>query len=157
MKMKTIAPSTAVTTLRQAGIAQTPQRLAVLSLLQKAKSPLSADNIHQQISKRTCIDRVTVYRALSLFRKRGILRDVMSEGGALYVELSTSERPKHPHLRCRHCGVLACMPPVSSDRLGELIDCAAGYLVDEADIHLKGLCASCGRINATGALKETNP
>ena len=46
-------------------------------------------------SKSRGIDKVTIYRILSLFRQHGIIREIASAGGANYFEMATLENPLH--------------------------------------------------------------
>ncbi|MCK7467420.1 MAG: transcriptional repressor [Desulfosudis oleivorans] len=45
------------------------------------------------------IDKVTVYRILSLFKQHRIIRELASAGGANYFEMATLENPVHPHFQ----------------------------------------------------------
>ena len=74
----------ALLTLRKAGISKTSQRLAVLNILFAATKPLSANAIRQALKTKTSIDKVTVYRILSVFKERGIILEIASAGGVGY-------------------------------------------------------------------------
>ncbi|RPI10502.1 MAG: hypothetical protein EHM65_08050, partial [Acidobacteriales bacterium] len=75
---KNIYDLSVMETLQQAGIAGTPQRLAVLKILQNAAQPLSVGVIREKLETKTRINKVTVYRIISLFKKQGLIRDVLS-------------------------------------------------------------------------------
>ncbi|HBI47811.1 MAG TPA: hypothetical protein DDX93_03730 [Smithella sp.] len=133
----------ALLTLQNAGISKTSQRLAVLNILLKATKPLSVSTIRQSIEKEADIDKVTVYRILSLFRKRGIIRKIASAGGANYFEIATLENPLHPHFSCRNCGALTCLAPLPFTKAPELILSKDDYSIDHIEINISGLCACC--------------
>jgi Fur family transcriptional regulator, ferric uptake regulator len=129
--------------LQKAGISKTSQRLAVLDILSKATTPLSVNAIRQVLESKANIDKVTVYRILSLFRQRGIIREIASAGGASYFEMATSENPLHPHFSCRNCGAFTCLAPLSFSQAPELILPKDDYSIDHIEINISGLCACC--------------
>ncbi|MEE9913545.1 MAG: transcriptional repressor [Deltaproteobacteria bacterium] len=140
---KNISDSGVMETLQQAGIAGTPQRLAVLKILQNAAQPLSAVVIRERMETQTRINKVTVYRILSLFKKQGIIRDVLSAGGAVYYEMATSDHPVHPHFSCKKCGTLNCLTPLTFSQLRRLTAPREHYSVDHVEINISGLCRGC--------------
>ena len=129
--------------LQKAGISKTSQRLAVLDILFKATTPLSVNDIRQALETKANIDKVTVYRILSLFRQRGIIREISSAGGANYFEMATLENPLHPHFSCRNCGAFTCLAPLSFTQAPELILPKDDYSIDHIEINISGLCACC--------------
>jgi Fur family transcriptional regulator, ferric uptake regulator len=129
--------------LQKAGIYKTSQRLAVLDILIEARTPLSVNTIRQSLKTRTNIDKVTVYRILSLFRQHGIIREIASAGGANYFEMATLENPRHPHFNCRNCGAFTCLAPLPFTQAPELILSKDNYSIDHIEINISGLCACC--------------
>jgi Fur family ferric uptake transcriptional regulator len=142
----------ALLTLQKAGISKTSQRLAVLNILLKATTPLSVNTIRQSLETKTNIDKVTVYRILTLFRQRGIIREIASAGGANYFEMATLENPLHPHFSCRNCGAFTCLAPLPFTQAQELILSKDDYSIDHIEINISGLCACCR--NATNPQKS---
>ena len=138
--------------LQKAGISKTSQRLAVLNILLKATTPLSVNTIRQSLETKTNIDKVTVYRILTLFRQRGIIREIASAGGANYFEMATLENPLHPHFSCRNCGAFTCLAPLPFTQAQELILSKDDYSIDHIEINISGLCACCR--NATNPQKS---
>lgn len=132
-------------TLRQAGITQTPQRRAVLKILQTAGQPLSVGVIRERLEKHTRMNKVTVYRIISLFKKQGIIRDVLSAGGAVYVEMATSDHPVHPHFSCKGCGTVACLTPLTFSQARPLMAPRGNFSVEHIEINISGLCNGCLR------------
>ena len=133
----------ALLTLQKAGISKTSQRLAVLDILLKATTPLSVNTIRQSLETKARIDKVTVYRILTLFRQRGIIREIASAGGANYFEMATLENPLHPHFSCRNCGTFTCLAPLPFTQAPELILSKDDYSIDHIEINISGLCACC--------------
>ncbi|MGD0278019.1 MAG: Fur family transcriptional regulator [Smithella sp.] len=133
----------ALLTLQKAGISKTSQRLAVLNILLEATAPLSANTIRQSLNTKAHIDKVTIYRILSLFKQRGIIREIASAGGANYFEMVALENPMHPHFNCRNCGVLICMAPQPYIKMPELISSKDYYSIENIEINISGLCSDC--------------
>jgi Fur family ferric uptake transcriptional regulator len=144
----------ALLTLQKAGLSKTPQRLAVLDILLNATTPLSVRDISQTLAARARIDRVTIYRILSLFKQHGIAREIASSGGTNYFEMASLENPVHPHFNCRNCGELSCMEPLTFSQSRQLISGKEDYSVDHIEINISGLCAVCR--NATKLQKQQN-
>jgi Fur family ferric uptake transcriptional regulator len=142
----------ALLTLQKAGISKTSQRLAVLDTLLKATTPLSVNTIRQSLETKANIDKVTVYRILSLFRQCGIIREIASANGANYFEMATLENPLHPHFSCRNCGAFTCLAPLPFTLAPELILSKDDYSIDHIEINISGLCACCR--NATNPQKS---
>jgi Fur family ferric uptake transcriptional regulator len=139
----------ALLTLQKAGISKTSQRQAVLDILLKATTPLSVNTIRQSLKTKASIDKVTVYRILTLFRQRGIIREIASAGGANYFEMATLENPLHPHFSCRNCGAFTCLAPLPFTQAPELILSKDDYSIDHIEINISGLCACCRNITKT--------
>ena len=139
----------ALLTLQKAGISKTSQRLAVLDILLKATTPLSVNTIRQSLGTKANIDKVTIYRILSLFRQCGIIREIASAGGANYFEMAALENPLHPHFSCRICGAFTCLAPLPFTQAPELIMSKDDYSIDHIENNISGLCACCRNITKT--------
>ena len=137
----------ALLTLQKAGISKTSQRLAVLDILLTATTPLSVNTIRQSLETKANIDKVTIYRILSLFRQCGIIREIASAGGANYFEMAALENPLHPHFNCRNCGAFTCLAPLPFTQAPELILSKDDYSIDHIEINISGLCACCRNAN----------
>ena len=140
--MKNANHKDALLTLQKAGISKTSQRLAVLNILLAATIPLSANTILQTLKTKASIDKVTVYRILSLFKQNGIIREISATGGANYFEMATLENPLHPHFSCRNCGAFTCLAPLSYPGTGVNFP-KDDYSIDHIEINISGLCACC--------------
>ena len=133
----------ALLALRKAGISKTSQRLAVLDILLKSAKPLSANTIRQSLKTKARIDKVTVYRVLSVFKKSGIVREIASAGGANYFEMVSRENPIHPHFNCRNCGEFTCMETKLFQKMPELVFSKDNYSIERIEINVSGLCSDC--------------
>jgi Fe2+ or Zn2+ uptake regulation protein len=147
--MITNSNENALFTLRQAGISKTSQRLAVLDILLNAQMPLNVNTIRQNLKAKAKIDKVTVYRILSLFKGHGIIREISSAGGANYFEMATRDNPLHPHFSCLSCGAFTCLAPFPFSPEQESILSGHDYSIDQIDINISGICACCQRSTRT--------
>jgi Fe2+ or Zn2+ uptake regulation protein len=139
--------------LQKAGLSKTPQRIAVLNILIDAVVPVNMNSIRQALGTKIRIDRVTIYRILSLFKQHMIIREITSTGGANYFELATMENPVHPHFICRNCEALSCLEPLTFSQAGQWLTPDKDYSIEHIEINISGLCASCR--NATKLQKES--
>jgi Fe2+ or Zn2+ uptake regulation protein len=129
--------------LRKSGLSKTPQRIAVLNILINAAAPVNISALRQALAAKIRIDRVTVYRILSLFRQHGIIRDVTSTGGISYFELATMENPVHPHFICRQCESLSCLQPLTFSQASQWFPSDGDYSIENIEINISGICADC--------------
>jgi Fur family transcriptional regulator, ferric uptake regulator len=127
--------------LREAGLRKTAQRLAVLNILNSADCPLTANDILLRLGSPQKVNRVTVYRILSSYTRKGMIREFESKRGIHYYERASSLAPSHPHFICRDCGTMICMTTfVPSDPWDQLID---QHGVSIEHISISGLCRLC--------------
>jgi Fe2+ or Zn2+ uptake regulation protein len=138
--------------LQKAGLSKTLQRIAVLNILMDSVVPINIGRIRRELETKIRIDRVTIYRILSLFKRHRIIREITSASGANYFELATMENPVHPHFICRNCAALLCLEPLTFSEAKWLTP-DKDYSIEHIEINISGLCASCR--NATKLQKES--
>lgn len=129
--------------LQEAGLSKTPIRIAVLNILQKANTPLSISSIRTELQSKIRVNRVTIYRIISLFKQHGIIREITSSGGVNYFELSSLENPVHPHFICRNCESLFCLEPLTFSQAGQWLSRKENYVIEHIEINISGLCSGC--------------
>jgi Fur family transcriptional regulator, ferric uptake regulator len=139
--------------LQKSALSKTPQRIAVLNVLMNAVIPLNMNGIRQALESKIRIDRVTIYRILSLFKQHMIIREITSPGGSNYFELATMENPVHPHFLCRQCEELSCLEPLTFSQAYQWLTPDKEYSIDNIEINISGLCARCR--NATKLQKKS--
>lgn len=88
--------------LKNKGFKLTGSRVAVLRVLEKAKTPLSPYDIEEGVPEEIPINVVTVYRVLSLFETIGIVHRLHTKHG--YVRCDFKKKPDCHHFAiCESC------------------------------------------------------
>lgn len=128
------------TTLRQAGLQITAQRLAVLGALQ-AHPHVQADELVQFVRERIgAVSRQAVYDALNVMLDKGLIHRIQPAGATARYEIRSDN---HHHLVCRKCGAM-CDTECGTGKAPCLLPKHAhGYQIDEAEVIYWGLCPNC--------------
>jgi Fe2+ or Zn2+ uptake regulation protein len=129
--------------LREHGIQVTAQRLAVLRAV-RSEPHITADGVAEIVrTKIGAISRQSVYDALGMLVKEGLIRRIQPAGSPARFEARAGDN--HHHVICRICGRTAD------------VDCAVGaapcltaaddhgFEVDEAEVIYWGRCPKCQR------------
>ena len=128
--------------LNKYGLRITAPRLAVLSVLAEAKSPISHAKVLEKL-KGSNWDQATIYRnlvklceakvAVIVSRANGISRYAMSQ--------EHGDHHHHPHFVCEQCGQVACLVSeiaISIKSAGEW-----AKSIQSATVQLRGNCPKC--------------
>ena len=130
--------------LKAADIRPTEHRIKLLDYLLEMERPLS----HAEIdAKFPDMDRVTIYRTLSLFVERGLAHQVQGPDGVWRFCAHSAEGGScpgdHPHFLCRSCGRMFCLP----DERMPKVSVPDGYAVAGKQFVVYGTCGECLRKN----------
>lgn len=128
-----------VARLRDQGLKLTPQRLAIIELLEEGEHP-SAEEIYASLSQRyPMLSRATVYNTLEVLKELGEVAELRIEPQAARYDLKTAP---HYHFLCRRCGRVFDLPssPDMANLVGRELD---GHQVEQVQVNLYGLCARC--------------
>ncbi len=130
-------------TLRRAGYRATFARIAVLTMLERVKKPVSPHTVIAELGKE--IDQATIYRILKALKKSGIIRQVDFRHNHPHYELADMQ--DHHHLICLSCGlseeILGC--DVDSMRQSMLAQAKQFGEVSEHSLEFYGICKRCLR------------
>jgi len=129
--------------LRDAGLKRTPQREAILAVLEGAERPLTAEEISGRMSGRRP-GLPTIYRNLERFVREGWAESLPSPDQIQRFVRCCSPNPHH-HILCEGCGRTA---EIDCPGLGSAFDESAkamGFKVTRHQLTLYGLCAECQR------------
>lgn len=130
--------------LREKGLKATPARVALLSLLARAKTPLTVEEIIKGVSG-DGFDQATVYRSLGALREEGLVRLVDFQHGHAHYELKPEK--DHHHLVCTVCDRVEDFHMCLSEQIIQAALKESSYFkkVDEHSLELFGVCTSCAR------------
>jgi len=132
-------------TLKQAGLSQTSHRKRILYILIHANTPLSVSDILKQLDQERKMNKVTVYRILSSFKSEGIIREIPTDHGVNRYEMACQHNPVHPHVYCRICRTMTCMPPITLSQVWGLFAPPSDFRIDNINVNITGLCRTCQR------------
>ena len=130
------------------GVRATSLRMAVLETLGEGPRAMNALEILDEIKGRRRVNKVTVYRIVEDFTRRGILRKLSVEGRSSRYELACFHHPPHPHFQCHRCGEVQCLDPLPLGRVWTQLRGPMGSLADQIEIRVAGLCSKCRTIEA---------
>lgn len=130
--------------LREKGCRATPARIAVLSLLQSEKRPLSVEKIIAGIGA-DAIDYVTAYRTVTLLQELGLLRQIDFHHGHAHYELAALG--DHHHVVCVKCDKVAEVACCNAKRMEEDALLVSGFsrITDHA-LEFFGICKKCSSL-----------
>lgn len=128
--------------LREHALKATPNRLAVLNLLERIDKPIDVATIIDYLKQHDIdMDPVTAFRIMNLFTDKGLTKKVeFQEGKSRYELLNNSD---HHHLVCENCGDVE---DISDCRIGELeqdIEQKKKFLVKRHSLEFFGICKNC--------------
>lgn len=135
--------------LRRARMRVTKPRIAIIEALLKRDTPVSIEQLHQELSQHQC-DLVTVYRCLAAFEEIGIVRRSFLHNGTSLYELTLGAQPKHYHVVCKACGRTDRVDyfPVEGP---ERMLAERGYTQVTHIVEFFGLCPACSKKHARNA------
>ncbi|MBL8158708.1 transcriptional repressor [bacterium] len=124
--------------LRGAGLRATPQRLALLHALGKARGPQTAEELHAKADA----DLVTIYRNLQSLVKAGIVHEVRFKDTAVRFELSHGH---HHHIVCTSCGLIEELEGCRNSPLEHQALHASSRFsrINDHALEFFGICRSC--------------
>jgi len=120
----------------------TKSRVKVLRIFLRINRPLSLKTIRLTFQD---LDRVTLFRILSVFERNNIIHAIKLENGEKLYALCNHECNKsynhvhdHVHFYCQKCHDVSCL---SVDKFPTLS--APNYIFKKIDINVSGLCLKC--------------
>jgi Fe2+ or Zn2+ uptake regulation protein len=130
-----------IQTLRDHGIAVTPQRLAVLTSLQNRRDHPTADNIYREVRQQLpAISFNTVYKSLEVLCQKGM---VIKVNPLHEVARYDGETGPHAHLICRQCHNIIDLDWKPSEGVSLPLENLQGFQVEHLSLTLWGLCPRC--------------
>ena len=128
--------------LSQQGYRMTPQRLMIVSAIEKSTEHISAEDIHAQVVvKYPNVNVSTVYRTLELLEQRGLVTKTDLGGGR--VMYHPVEKGHHHHLVCRECGMTSDLGESALAPLRETLLRDYQFIAELRHMGILGLCVNC--------------
>jgi Fur family ferric uptake transcriptional regulator len=118
----------------------TAKRVALLELLMESPKAFTLLAIEKKIS--IPIDRVTIYRTLHLFELIGVVLKAVDHKGTcqyMYKSDNQNDLSMNPHLHCKKCGKVVCLPCLPKEYLDKL----EKYEIEEMYFLMEGICPEC--------------
>jgi Fe2+ or Zn2+ uptake regulation protein len=127
--------------LREAGLRRTPQRQAILRVLEASNKPLTVEEIwHAMAESRSGVP--TVYRNLDRFVHEGWVEPLLCADQVVrYIRCHNQEH--HHHLQCEHCGRTVAVDFCSLHSMEKTLEKHTGYRITRHQLLLFGLCPEC--------------
>jgi Fur family peroxide stress response transcriptional regulator len=122
---------------KKLGLKLTPQRLAIMHLLEGNTSHPSAEDIHGALKPLfPTMSLATVYKTLEALKGKGLLQELTVQPGR--KRFDPNPRP-HPHLVCTRCSRV-----VDAElKEGPVLQDAKGFKLIRANVEFYGLCPRC--------------
>lgn len=134
--------------LKEAGITPTAVRILVYRCLLTSLSPLSLSDLEVRLES---VDKSTISRTLSLFRKYHLVHSFNDGSGSVKYELckSTSKQEHddmHVHFRCEKCGETFCLSEIKVPQ----VELPEGFEAHGFNYVISGICNNCSHNEDTG-------
>ncbi|MDD2267296.1 Fur family transcriptional regulator [Sulfuricurvum sp.] len=125
--------------LKQHHLKATPQRIAIIGLMQR-EGHISIDDLYSAIrNKFSSISLATLYKNVHTMMNVSLIREVKIPGQKTKYEI---EKESHAHVMCKICGELKDIPFNPSTLIKDTID-VSQYAADEVAIVVSGVCPVC--------------
>ena len=123
------------------GQRQTPQRDAILRVIEAASGPLSVPEIHA-LSQKTMpkLGIATIYRTIKLLLDAEQIQSVILPSGEARYERAGMGH--HDHFQCRKCQHVFDLD-ICPSGLHNGMTLPGGYVVEDHEMIVYGLCANC--------------
>ena len=131
------------TSRAKAGVRSTPQRAAIIALLDDVDGFRSAQELHDELRRRgETIGLTTVYRTLQTLASADLVDTVRTDTGeSVYRRCAAPEH--HHHLVCRGCGAAVELSGREVEAWAAEVAARFGYSNVSHTIELFGTCADC--------------
>lgn len=126
------------------GYSQTEPRRQVLEVFVDNDKPLTPAAVHKRLRDRE-INLASVYRAIELYCRLGLLVEVDHMADGQRFELSDEYRGHHHHLICGKCGKTEDFEDCTMDQIENSIKRRFHFKVTRHELRFLGLCEKCQR------------
>lgn len=141
--MESKATTKAVQLLENHSLRKTAMRIDVLSVFLKQEEIALSNQELENILEDS--DRVTLYRTLKTFEKKGIIHQAIDGSGInkyamCHADCSEHEHvDDHAHFHCTKCGKTLCLDEIDTPK----VTVPSGYKTEASYMVIQGQCAQC--------------
>lgn len=131
--------------LRNNRLKATPQRIAILHVLERHTQPLTIEKIKNALPSSAGVDSVTVYRTMDVLYAKGVVRKVDFHHSHTHFELRR-ERDHH-HIVCTRCGRVEDVQGCTIQELSSVVlkKTPTFSTIDDHTLEFFGMCSRCAR------------
>jgi Fur family transcriptional regulator, ferric uptake regulator len=129
--------------LRRESRKVTGPRAAILAILRRHPHPLANREIHAELPKGEC-DLATVYRAMQMLEKLGMVRRFdFGDGSARFELVEEGETKHHHHLICTQCAEVVKVEECIAPEVEQRIAARNGFRAVTHRLEFFGVCPAC--------------
>ncbi|KOA20153.1 ferric uptake regulation protein [Clostridium homopropionicum DSM 5847] len=132
--------------LEKNGYEFTVQKQKILKIILDSSIHLQAKEIYEKV-KEANIGLATVYRALKIFKRLGIVKEININGTSYYEMKIFSGKPLHIHFKCIKCNSIIDIDSRSLNfdylKLNKKIEEENNLEIYDSNIMFIGLCNKC--------------
>ena len=126
--------------IKGSGLTVTKIRKKVLNIFLNSSKPLSLHDIQSSVGN---IDRVTLFRILSIFEEKKIIHVIrLDKGGKLFALCESCNKKNHNHnhvhFQCEKCDDVSCLPIQNFPEFN-----IPKYRISNVNINMNGICLNC--------------
>ena len=138
--MKTVNHS--VELFRERKFRITPQRLAILRILENNREHPAADDIYRRVLEEyPSTSFTTVYNTLETLVELGQVREVTIDSKRKHYDPDTC---RHHHAICVKCGRIMDVTLPEDESMRSSPSTVGKFSVRDYEVHLHGICSECG-------------
>lgn len=131
------------TILKEKGLRVTPFREKFLDIFLQSNVALSVSDIENQLGE---YDRITLYRTIKNFTKKGVIHEIVMPGDIRKLALCPMEcvggkghhNHNHIHFHCKNCKEIYCLETNQVPQF-DIKD----YDIDQVEVQVRGTCKNC--------------
>lgn len=128
--------------LRQRARKVTGPRRAILEALEREEHPQTIREIHERVG--ACCDLATIYRAMHLLEKIGLVKRFdFGDGSARYEWIGRKEHAHHHHLVCTDCARVVEIEECFPAELEAKVAACNGFTEISHRLEFFGICPEC--------------
>ena len=130
--------------LSELGYRLTPQRMMIVSAIEKSDDHISAEEIYAQVvAKYPNVNISTVYRTLELLKRLGLVTETDFGGGRLRYH--PVGKGHHHHLVCQECGAIIALDESLLSSLKNALLREYKFSADLRHLAIFGRCVNCSK------------